>query len=314
MERRNTHENRCLQSLSALECRLLISRGGGMYKEFLAGLTIACSALAWSPPDVHELMARSVKVADGHWTEAPNYSFVRADDKSKRGSPLVKTVYEVLIIEGSPYQKIVAEDGHPLSALRAHEEEQKLHRERARREKESAHERRRRIERYTEDRNRDHALLVELCDAFDYTVTGEQQIGENSVWLLEGKPKPDYVPKTREAKVLSGMNVEFWIEKTSYQWMRVEAEVMRPISIYGVIAKVGPGTKFVLEQEQVSPNLWLPKRLSMQVKASALGFINEDRVQDETYSNYRLGTPSLNALSGDMKTGGPSEKEATGLQ
>jgi hypothetical protein len=292
---------------------LHVSAAAAMYKRFLAGLTIACSALAASPPDAHELMARAVKVAEGNWTEAPNYSFVRAEAKSKRGSQPVKTVYEVLIIEGSPYQKTVVEDGHPLSALRAHEEEQKLHRERAKREKESVHERRRRIEKYTEDRDRDHAMLAELCDAFDYTVTGEQQIGEDSVWLLEGKPKQGYVAKTREARVLSGMNVEFWIEKTSYQWVHVAAEVMHPISLYGAIAKVGPGTKFVLEQEQVAPNLWLPKRFSVQVKASALGFINEDSVQDETYSNYRLVTPSMNALSGGVKTSGAPEREATGL-
>lgn len=271
---------------------------------------MVCSALAVSPPDAHELMARAVKVAEEDWTEAPNYSFVRADAKSKRGSPPVKTVYQVLMIEGSPYQKIVAVDGHPLAPLRAQEEEQKLQRERAKRERESARERSRRIEKYTEDRNRDHALLMELCDAFNYAVTGERQIGENSVWLLEGKPKPGYVAKTREAKVLSGMNVEFWIEKTSYQWMRVEAEVMRPVSLYA-IAKVGSGTKFVVEQEQVGPNLWLPKRFSMQVKASALGFINEDSAHDETYSNYLLGTPSVNALIEDLKTG-VSEKEPTG--
>src|SRR5260370_26846673 len=145
------------------------------------------------------MKARAVKVAEGNLTEAPNYSFVRADAKSTHGSQPVKTVYEVLIIEGSPYQKIVAEDGHSLSALRAHEEEQKFHRERANREKESAHERHRRIEKYTEDRNRDHAMLTELCDAFDYTVTGEQQIGENSVWRFSADKTPY---KTHTAAVL----------------------------------------------------------------------------------------------------------------
>jgi hypothetical protein len=113
------------------------------------------------PPDPGRADGPRGEGAEGNWTEALNYSFVRADAKSKRGSQPFKTIYEVLIIEGSPYQKIVAEDGHALSALRAQEEEQKLHRERAKREKESAHERRRRIEKYTEDRNRDHAMLME---------------------------------------------------------------------------------------------------------------------------------------------------------
>jgi hypothetical protein len=282
-----------------------------MYKGFLAGFAIASSVLTGSTPgarelpDAHELMTRAVKVAEGNWTEAPNYSFVRADAKSKHGSQPVKTAYEVLMIEGSPYQKIVAEDGHALPAARAQEEEQKLQRERARREKESARERRRRMDKYNEDRNRDHAMLMELCEAFDYQVTGEKQIGEKSVWVLQGTPKPGYIAKTRESKVLSGMNVEFWIEKTSYQWVRVEAEVVRPISFYA-IAKVGPGTKFVLEQEPVSANVWLPKSFSMQVKASAFGFLNEDSVHDETYSNYRLATPSVHAGKGNNELRGGS--------
>lgn len=290
-----------------------------MYKGFLAGLVIGCSAMAGPPPDAtetpdaQELMARSVKVAEANWREAPNYSFLRTEVKSKHGSQPVKTIYQVLMIEGSPYLKIVAEDGRPTSPRRAQEEEQKLQRERSKRETESARERRRRIEKYTEDRNRDHALLSELCDAFNYSVVGERHIGNNSAWVLEGKPKPGYVAKTRETKVLSGMNIEFWIEKTNYEWIRVEAQVVQPVSLYGAIAKVGPGTKFILEQEKVSPNLWLPKHFSVQVKASALGFINKDSVDDETYSNYRL-TPSINAVTGGMKSGGATEKEATGLQ
>lgn len=268
---------------------------------------------AQEAPDAQELMARSVKVAEANWKESPKYSFLRTEVKSKRGSQPVQTSYEVLMIEGSPYLKIVAEAGRPISASRAQEEEQKLQRERSKREMESARERRRRIEKYTEDRNRDHALLAELCDAFNYTVAGERHIGNHSAWLLEGKPKPGYVAKTRETKVLSGMNIKFWIEETSYEWIRVEAQVVQPVLLYGAIAKVGAGTKFTLEQEKVSPNLWLPKHFSVQVKASALGFINKDSVDDETYSNYRL-SPSMHAITGGIKGGGTSEKEATGLQ
>jgi hypothetical protein len=66
----------------------------------------------------------------------------------------------------------------------------------------------------------------------------------------------------------------------------VEAEVTRPVAIYG-IAKVGMGTKFLLEQEPVSANLWLPKRFDIQVRASVLGFLNEDSSRVETYSAYR---------------------------
>jgi hypothetical protein len=61
-----------------------------------------------------------------------------------------------------------------------------------------------------------------------------------------------------------------------------------------MIAKVSPGTRFTLEQKAVSPDVWLPSHFTMQVNATALGFIKKDSVQDETYSNYRLVEPSTN--------------------
>jgi hypothetical protein len=277
-----------------------------MNKVLLAGFAWGCAAAMGSTPDANELMARSVKAAEANWSEAPHYSFLRTDAKSKRGSQPVKKAFEVLMIEGSPYLKVVAEDGHALTGSRVQEEEQKLQKETDRRGSESARERRRRLEKYNEDRNRDHMMLMELAKAFDYTVTEEPQAANHSVWLLEGKPKPGYVPPNREAKVLASMNVKFWIEKTAYQWLRVEAEVMEPVSIYGWIAKVGAGTKFILEQEPVSATLWLPKRFTMQINAYALGFINESSTQDEIYSNYRLN----NATEAAER----SEKAATGLQ
>jgi hypothetical protein len=56
---------------------------------------------------------------------------------------------------------------------------------------------------------------------------------------------------------------------------------------FAFLARVGPGTRFLLEQEPVAGDLWLPKHFSMHVNASALGFINEDSVDDETYRDYR---------------------------
>lgn len=267
--------------------RVAMNLSGVMYKGFLA--TFVCGSIAaWaSPPDAHELMARAVHVTEANWTQAPNYSFNRTEVKSKRDSAPVQNHYQVLMIEGSPYLKLIARDGHPLSAAEAEEQEQKYQREVSKRQHESERERRKRMDKYNEDRNRDHALLMELCDAFDYSVTGEQMLDGRSVWVLHGTPKPNYVPKSREAKVLAGMDVTFWIDKKTYQWPRIEAEVKTPVYLYGMIGKVNTGTKFLLEQEPVSSSLWLPKHFKMQVNATALGFFNQDSSSDETYTNYR---------------------------
>ena len=44
-------------------------------------------------------------------SRSPNYSFTRADTKTDRGHPPVKVVYEVRMIEGSPYLKIIMFSG-----------------------------------------------------------------------------------------------------------------------------------------------------------------------------------------------------------
>jgi hypothetical protein len=229
-------------------------------------------------------MGLSVKVTEANWTEAPNYSFLRSE---VTGSNAMEKTYRVFMIEGSPFSKLVGAQGRELSTAQIHEEDQKLRKEISRRSNESPQERQRRIETYNEHRNRDHALLSELKNAFDYQVCGERSIGGREAIGLHGTPRPQYIPKSREARVLSGMEVTFWIDKRSYQWRRVEAEIKVPVSVYGIVGRVNPGTRFILDQEPVSSNLWLPKRFQVEVRATALGFISQSSSREEVYSDYR---------------------------
>ena len=112
--------------------------------------------------------------------------------------------------------------------------------------------------------------------------------------MLNATPKPGYVPLNHEGKVLMGMKGKLWIDQATYQWVKVEAQVVRPVSFFGFFARVGPGTRFVLEQEPVNDNLWLPKHFSVNVVASAFGFIDERSTEDDTYRDYR---PMPNAVA-----------------
>jgi len=235
-------------------------------------------------------MSRSVKVTETNWNEAPKYAFTRTDvktDLKRRPDSEARKTYEVLMIEGSPFLKLVSLQGRTLAPEQAEEEQQRLQRETSRRANESDRDRQKRVEKYNQDRNRDHALLTELCNAFDYTIRGERNLDNREVIMLHGVPRPNYIPRTREAKVLSGMEVTFWIDKLSYQWRRVEAEVKIPVPVFGLIGKVNPGTKFILDQGPISTDLWLPKRFQIQVRATALGFINQDSSREEIYADYR---------------------------
>jgi len=253
----------------------------------ILALTACATAVAAQAPDANELIRRSVIAIEADWNQAPNYTFVERDVESKKDRPPTVKVYQVLMIEGSPYNRLVAVNDQPLGRTEQAVERQKLDFETARREHESPRERNKRMAKYLKERNQNQAMLKAMVDAFDFQVVGEETVNGHSCWVLDAKNKPGYQPTNRETKVLAGMKGKLWIDQGQYQWVRVKAEVIRPVSFYGFFAKVGPGTNFVLEQEPVADNIWLPKRFSMRVKASALGMINENSSEDETYADYK---------------------------
>src|SRR5689334_13533929 len=120
-------------------------------------------------------------------------------------------------------------------------------------------------------------------DALDFQLAGEETVHGYDCCVLDATPKRGYQSNDRETKVLTGMRGRLWVDKNQYQWVKVKAEVIKPVSLFGFFAKVGPGTRFQLEQAPVTNNLWLPSHFSMRVNASAFGFINENSSDDETY-------------------------------
>lgn len=269
----------------------------GCRRLFLVAGAAGCSFAATLPsPNVQQLVQRSEQAIAEDWKQAPNYSFVERDVESKRGGqPVVKT-YQVVIIDGSPYNRLIAINDTPLGSAEQAQEVRKLQAEVHRREQESPRDRQKRIDKYLRERHQDNALFKEMVNAFQFELAGQESVNGHSCWVLDATPKPGYVPTSRETKVLSGMRGRLWIDQASGQWVKVEAEVFQPVSLYGFIAKVHAGTRFMLEQEPVGPHLWLPKHFVTHVSASALGFINENSVDDETYSNYKPMGETLSEL------------------
>lgn len=253
---------------------------------------VVCLALpgltAETPPDPAEIVRRSVAANQANWQAAPNYSFIERDDETKGGARTIKT-YQVMMIEGSPYNRLIAISDQPLSAAQETQEKRKLRQEIAKRRRESASARSRRIAKYQRERQQDHAMMQEMGRAFTFRLAGSEQLNGHEVYVLEATPRPDYSPKSHETRVLTGMKGRLWIDKKEYQWVKVEAEVIKPVSFGMFIAKVGLGTQFLLEQRPISGKLWLPTRFAIQVKSSVLGFKHHFS-QDETYRDYKRNT------------------------
>jgi hypothetical protein len=109
--------------------------------------------------------------------------------------------------------------------------------------------------------------------------------------VLKATPRPGYKPPNTEAKVLTGMEGELWIDKKTFQWIKVEATVIHPVSIAGFLAEVEPGTHFELEKMALEDNLWLPKHFAMKSRAKIFCLFTRKSQADETYSGYHKTAP-----------------------
>lgn len=252
-----------------------------------AVVSILAAGGVGSAPDTQAIVRRSVDAIKEDWSEAPKYSWVERDVESKDDGVRTSKTYRVLMIDGSPYNVVTAINDQPLSATESALEQKKLAKEIAKRRNESERERARRIAKYTREQQHNHAMLQEMVQAFRFDLSGQARVNGHDCWVLNTQPKPNYDPADHEGRVLKAMKGKLWIDKATYQWVRVQAEVVRPVNFYGFLAKVGPGTEFYLEQEPVANGVWLPKVFNVRVKATALGFFSENSAENDSYRDYR---------------------------
>ena len=97
-------------------------------------------------------------------------------------------------------------------------------------------------------------------------------------------------------------------DRDTYQWVRVEARVTRPVRIDGFLAEVQPGTHFELEKMPVSNEVWLPKHFAMKSDAKVMFFFSHHEQEDDTYSDYHKATNSQSRQAPDAAQNvGPSQ-------
>jgi hypothetical protein len=247
---------------------------------FLAGLMNAADNPA--PLDAQTMIERSVAANDADFNAAPNFN-----NKESDRTPAGLKTYQITMIEGSPYRRLIAVNGHPLPPAQASEEQTKQSRAVTERKSESPDARAKRIDQYQKGRQRDHAMMNQLTKAFRFELVGSRPLRSFNTWLLKAIPRPDYEPPNMEAEALKGMEGQLWLDQKTYQWVRVTARVVRPVSIAGFLARVRPGTRFELDKSPVSGNFWQDSHFIERARATILFLVPHSSDVDETYFDYQ---------------------------
>lgn len=232
--------------------------------------------------ETSKIIERSVDNLKRDWAAEPRFNCTERN-KDKNG---IKT-YQDIMLSGSPYQKLIALNDNPLDPHQQAEQEQKFQKVATSRQAETSSQTRQRIAKYDDQRKHATALILELTKAFSFTMAGTDRLGEHDVYVLNAEPRKGYVPPNTDTRVLTGMRGKLWIERNSFQWVKVDVEVFRPVSIHGFIARVEPGTRFEFEQQPVSPGIWLPSRFAVKSRSKVLFLFNHQTDEDDTYFDCR---------------------------
>ena len=250
-------------------------------------LALPCRAGQLVNDPLQEIVRRATATLQSDWAADPDYAYVEKDEVQKNGRMTSKTS-RVVYIAGSDYYLPIAIDDQPLPPDREKSELERLKNEVQRRNSESPEARRERIGKYKKQRAENDALVLDFPNAFAFELVREETMNGYPAYVLSGTPKKRLRPLSLAAKVLSGMRGTVWVEKENFHAVRVACDVVTPVPIYGILAKVLPGTHIEFTMTPVTDSTWLLSNLSMDLRVSKLVLFKSTQVTRSTYSDYRL--------------------------
>jgi hypothetical protein len=190
------------------------------------------------------------------------------------------------MIEGSSYNLPVSPGEADL---------RKLTQEVERRKAETQDARRQRLANYQRQREENTALLLAFPTAFRYELLGDDAADGHAAYLLSASPLKRTGPLSRALKVLYGMRGRVWIDKEHFHIIRGECQVIAPIPMFGILARVMPGTQIQLEMAPVTEDVWLISRFNLSLTLAKL-WMKSTQESESKFSGYCLNESMLREL------------------
>ena len=225
----------------------------------------------------------------------------KMDSKGQVQSIETKT-YEVLQIYGEQVQRLTEKDDKPLSKKDADKEEEKIQKIIEKRKNESDSDRKKRLEREEKDREQGRKFVTEVADAYNFKLVGTEQVGGRDAWVIDGEPRPGFVPHMKESKLLSKFHGRVWIDKADLQLAKMDVECLDTISFGLFLARFHKGSRLMLEQTRVNDEVWLPAHVTAKIDVRVARVKGFNVGLEQTFRDYKKFRASSKIVSvGEVK-------------
>lgn len=220
----------------------------------------------------HDELERSY----GH--RAPmRYRLRKITDKSDTTKIIIET-------KDGAVARLIAIEGHPLSAAGARNEAARLHQV----ESDPAVEvHRRKSEK--RDAGRVEEIMRSLPSAFLYHYAGAVDTPYGKAVRLMFIPNPRFSPPDLMSRVMTGIRGDIWIHPGDLRVIRMDGHIFKAVDYgWGLLGSLDPGGGMLLEQKKTDDCGWQLSRLSVRVRGKAFLFKKLQISIEETAADYRL--------------------------
>jgi hypothetical protein len=256
--------------------------------------------------DVVALMREVSRNQDELEKRVSEYAFKQTEtDREINGKGEIKKetvkVYEVYPLPNrEPVQKLISENGVPLSPERAAKEERRVQEEflKAERDKEKDEKKvaQRRAER-EKKRNEDKegTEISPFLRACEFVSPRREMIEGREAIVFDFRPRPGFRPQNREESLIAKLIGVVWIDPIDKQVIRLEARLAEGFKMGGgLLVSLKPGAALVIEQTRMVQGVWLPRFAHVNLSVKVLLFAGGEYNKTIEWSDYKH-------FSGDVK-------------
>ena len=254
--------------------------------------------------DIAELLREVARNQDETEKRVSEYSFKQTEtdrEINSKGELKKQTVkvYEVYPLPNrEPVQKLISENGVPLSPERAAKEDKRVQEEFLKAEREQGKDAqaaaRRRAEREKKEGDEDPEISAFLR-ACDFVSPRRERFEDRETIVFDFRPRAGFKPNTRQESLIAKLVGVVWIDPIDKQVIRLEARLAEGFKMAGgLLVSLKPGAALVMEQTRMAQGVWLPRFAQINLSVKVLLFGGGDYNKTLEWSDYKH-------FSGDVK-------------
>jgi hypothetical protein len=243
-------------------------------------------------PPAQEIVRQAMQHDISNWEQEKNYTFIqRIEQREINADGSLKSnkseTEEIIFLYDQPYAHLIKRNDQPLSDSEARKVEKRLNDTMEKRRTESPSERQKRLADFEKRHREEHEFLLEVPKAYDFRIVGEEILNGRAAYVISGEPRADFRPNLNAARVLPKLRPKLWIDKTDFQWLRLDADVIDTITWGGFLLRLHPGSHIEIEQTLVNNEVWLPLHAHIGFDAR-VALVKPIRLDiDAVFSDYK---------------------------